>query len=237
MTTSERPARDSHVPLPPLVQTLSLPAPSPLAQTLRFDQAPEPVTQFARFDAIDDAVTSFLPIEQLRAELGSADGPSTDAATARPWQEDDERMPSNVLERRGVIASWRKSSGVTRACLLLLPLIALVWGLPRFRERFRQREFDTAAASPSAPSAPAAPSPAAAPSEAPPPERAAAVDVPVEPAQPALPPKLERAAADRIAAGDPKAALALYRDLAARQPDNAAFREAVRILAMSEVTP
>lgn len=233
MTRAERPPRDSHVPMPALVQTLRIPAQSQLNQTLRLDPALDANAQFVRFDSTDDAVTSFLPIEALRSELPHAEGPPADGAAARSWQQDDERVPSNGRERgNGVLAAWRKTSGVTRACLLLLPLIALVWGLPRVRQRFRQHEPEAVAAPPSSLSAPALPATS---SNVPTAEQAA-VDVTEGEPQP-LPASLERMAADRIAAGDPKAALTIYRDLAARQPNNAAFREAVRILATSEVTP
>lgn len=121
----------------------------------------------------------------------------------------------------GILQQLRDASLPRKATLVVLPaLIGLLLLKPLFR---KSEQAPVAAVTPS----PMAPLHVTEPDPAP----AALAETPAEP-PPALPKgvTLQRAASDALAAGDFRRALGLYRQLALQSPENAAYKEATRIL-------
>jgi hypothetical protein len=182
----------------------------------------------------DAAVTRFLPVEQLLSRAVEARTASAVAAqlpalpaAAASFQHFPEIAPpsgADIPLRVGplgrVVRRFRALSAVSRLSVAMLVLLAVVFAAGRVVKR-------AAAAEPAgrAPAAVRVPVPSTGAAQ---PVRSG-VAPRVAPAEP-LAPGLERRAADALAEGRDDAALALYRDLAARAPEQPAFREAVRLL-------
>jgi len=130
--------------------------------------------------------------------------------------------PEPGPKKPGILQQIREASFPRKASAVMLPLLI---GLLLFKP-LKKNPSPSAADTAETTTAMTTPKAVAAPE--PEPQLAA---TPAEP-PPTLPKgmSLERAAADAIAAGDFGRALALYRELSRRQPDNAAYREAARIL-------
>lgn len=121
----------------------------------------------------------------------------------------------------GILQQLRQASLVRKAsALLLLLLISLLLVKPVFKKKPKPSNASVGTAASSTPRlAPATPS--AVPPSTTPPEPVLSLPRGVSP---------EKAAADAVAAGDFQRAGALYRELSRREPGNAAYREAERIL-------
>jgi hypothetical protein len=211
--------------------TLPLSAPPPAAapvHTMMFGSVlPAPPRSGA-------AITRFLPVEQLLSRAVEARTASAVAAqlpalpaAAASFQHFPEIAPpsgADIPLRVGplgqVVRRFRALSAVSRLSVAMLVLLAVVFAAGRVVKR-------AAAAEPAgrAPAAVRVPVPSTAAAQ---PVRPG-VAPRVAPAEP-LASGLERRAADALAEGRDDAALALYRDLAARAPEQPAFREAVRLL-------
>lgn len=163
-------------------------------------------------------------VERGKAVAARAEEPAPPAAaTERPQMTS---VPAPTLPvKSGILQQIREASFARKASAAMLPLLI---GLLLLKPVFKKSEASSTPASAATttalttPKAVVAPEPKLAPTPAEPP--------------PTLPKgtSLERAAADAIAAGDYERALGLYRELSRRQPANAAYREAARILERRE---
>ncbi len=161
-------------------------------------------------------------LEQARAAAAAA----AMAAAARPPTPDHQSEPS----KPGLVQQLRQASFARKATILLLPILLVLLLLkPVFK-----KPMQVAATAPGASaqalaiaSLPVNPPAANAPAAA----AVALAATPPEP-PPTLPRgvSLEKAAVDAVEAGDFGRALALYRELARREPQRAAYADAVKIL-------
>lgn len=190
--------------------------------------APVPVKTMRLSGVSDNDRTAFFHVSTLlergkalatRSQQQHHQPPS--AATAAPGEQLTPTLPSKA----GIRQQIREASFARKASAVMLPLIAGMLLLkPLFKESKAERAPASSALSAASPPAALAPEPAAIPQ----------VSLAATPAQPppALPRgvSLEKAAVDAVAGGDFERALAHYRELHRRSPDNAAYRQAVQIL-------
>lgn len=129
-----------------------------------------------------------------------------------------------VPARPSALEQLRDASLARKAILVILPLLLALFVLkPPFKKRA------PVAASPAVPAASAKAKPEPTPAPLPESEPVVAEDV-EQPIKLGRGVTLQRAAADSVAAGNFEQALSAYRELARREPSNAAYAEAVRIL-------
>ena len=205
------------MPPPPLALEHTLVMPPPIA--------PEPVhTLVLPAPAVSDhdpgPSTRIAPIEDwLREPRGSSGLPETSVKTPTTGL-----SPRQALRARWV-SRWRALSPINRASVMLSPfaLLSTVAFLWLEMQPVENPTADSSAvtdtrAAPVAPAKPTARAPAPA---------ASAMSAPAKTQNGKT---LQRAAADAVAEGNTAAALKLYRELAAAEPNVAAYRAAVRIL-------
>jgi hypothetical protein len=223
------PAEQLYTAPKPASTTLPLSAPPPAApvHTMMFGNVlPAPPRS-------DGVVTRFLPVEQLLSRAVEArtapaaaqsSAPPPVAASFPHFPEIAPPVGADIPLRVGplgrVLRRFRAMSAVSRLSVAMLVLLAVVLAAGRVVKR-------ASAAEPAGRASAAVRAPAPPPGGAP--LQQSAVAPQVAPAEP-LAAGLERRAADALAEGRDDAALALYRELAARAPDRPAFREAVRLL-------
>ena len=178
---------------------------------------PVPVKQARSFELAESDGTQYFSAAEL-LERGKALAAHASEPASPLVQEAPPPTPA-ALSRSSFIAQFRQASALRKASALLLPLLCVLLLVKPLLKRAEPR----AAREPSANIAAklvAVESKLVAPPQSPP---ASEITLPRGVT-------MARAAADSVATGDFSRALALYRELARREPENRVYAEAARIL-------